>query len=152
MPLDCHEQIVLAVIERLETITAIADLTVDRDRGVDEMPTSDELPLLVVYDSDTQPQDDMTGERGYTRTIDIIGYAAGDDRAAAAAAVSALRGEVDRVLFADVTLGGKSRDLQLLAEPSPDVLGLAAATPHKSFVRAVAADYATLEDDPYTFA
>lgn len=152
MPLDCHEQIVLAVETALKTITAISDLTVDRDRGVDEMPSEEELPLLVIYDSDMQPQDDLTGERGYSRVIDIIGYAGGSDRAAAAAAASELRAEVDRVLFGDVTLGGKARNLELAAEPSPDVLGLAAASPYKNFVRSFTADYATLEDDPYTFA
>lgn len=149
MSLPCREQILAAVETALSGITGITDLTVDRDRV--DMPADDELPILTIYEGAEQPADDFTGERGYVLGIDIEGQIAGATRVEAVQNGATLRAKVDQAMLADL-LGGLARDVRVAEEEAPPRLDLAAVPHAYGFVRSYAIEFATREDDPFTFA
>ena len=147
----CYDRIVAAFVARLETIAASDLPGLKVEEGREDDIGDDELPFVAVYAEDETPQDDLTGERGYTVRISVEGLAKGADRTAARKEASRLRGLVDKALFSDVTLGGLARDLRLGQEPPPPALATVAE--HVAgFVRVYEIDYATAESDPFTFA
>jgi hypothetical protein len=146
----CRERIVAALAARLATITVLPGLVVERDRAASV--SAAEMPLLAVYEGDETPQADFTGERAYTLSIAVEGYATGATPVAAAQAASDLRAQVDKALFADVTLGGIARNLEAAEESAPARLDLDAVDPCAGFTRVYRVDYAIAETDPYTFA
>ena len=149
---ECREQILAAVAVALATITSVAGLAVERDRADDQPLQDDELPRLIVYDDGDAEDPLFTGERDFTITVAVEGYASGATPLLAQQAAAILRAEVDRVLLADPPLGGLARDVRIGAEPEPGRLELAGADPVESFARAIEIDYATAELDPEIFA
>ena len=139
----CREQIVAALSTRLAQIAGIAGLIVERDRTVPI--TGPEMPRLVLYEGNEAPAPDFTGEDGFELQLDVEGYAA-------SAGVAALRAATDAAIFADRTLGGLARDVELANEAAPQRLDMDQAAAAKGFVRSYRVLYATREGDPFTFA
>lgn len=143
MVATCREQIVAAVVARLEAITGVPGLAVERDR---EQPiTAAELPRLIVYEGDEQLAAEFSGEDGFELQIDVEGYAA-------AANLAELRGRLDVAVLSDRTLSGLARDVDIASEAAPQRLDMDQAAPAKGFARSYRILYATIEGDPFTFA
>lgn len=148
MTASCHEQILQAV-EAL--LGALPGITFDPEREA-PVPASS-LPFLTTYDEGDTPQDDFAGERGATLQLTIEGVAAGATRAAARLAADAVRTAVLSALWADVTLGGRLRDMRLRDEPPRPSLDPEVPEDEVSgFVLPLEFEYATTETDPTTFA
>lgn len=143
MPTPCREQVVAAIKTALDGITGIVGLTVERDR--DEHVEEADLPKLALFEGDESLAPDFSGEDGFELQVDIEGYAALAD-------LAVLRASVDAAIFADRTLGGLARDIDVAAEAGPQRLDMDSAAPTKSFVRSYRVLYATVEGDPFTFA
>lgn len=143
MATPCREQVVAALAARLAGIAGIAGLVVERDRTVPL--AGPELPRLVVYEGDEKLWPGFTGEDAFDLQVDVEGYAA-------SAGLAALRASADAAIFADRTLGGLARDVELASEAAPQRLEMDQAAPAKGFVRSYQITYATREGDPYTFA
>src|SRR5690606_33033541 len=120
MAATCREQIVAAVVARLEVITGVPGLAVERDR---EQPiTAAELPRLIVYEGAEDPVALFLGEDCFDLRLVIEGGAAGETASLAASASALLRGKVEQAILADVTLGGLARDIQSDGEEPPEAL------------------------------
>lgn len=153
----CRERILDAIVARLEAITGVAGLAVERDR--EEPIETGEMPRLVVVELGETMQPDLTGEDGWTLTVAVSGYVRGtvgaNDKArakAAAAAAGDLRARVQAALLGEPTLGGLVRDLRPAEEAECFPLLIDCADPAKAFAVPFEADYATVEGDPFTFA
>lgn len=148
----CREQIMAAVesaIGAISGITGFSSSTVERERA---RPVT-ALPFACVFEGDEGPaEDEFTGSRAYTLLVDVELYVTGATPKAAAQALSALRAKADMALLADVTLGGKARDIRVVDEPPP-VRNVVDGHPnHRATARRFAIDYAHLENDPETFS
>lgn len=150
MATPCREQILRAIETALETITAVSDLTVERDR--DEAVTDDECPMLALFEgSDAEPEY-LTGIEVRRLAFDVEGYVIAETKAEAAADGGLLRAEVEKVLQSDVTLSGKSWDITPAEEPSPQRLDIGASKPGYGFVLSLVVTYSIKQGDPYIFA
>lgn len=138
-----------AAIGAITGITNFSATTVERERA---RPVTD-LPFACIFEGDEgESEEQFTGSRAYTLLVDVEFYVTGADPKAAAQALSALRAKVDMALLADVTLGGKSRDIRVVDEPTP-VRNVVDGHPnHRATSRRFAIDYAHAESDPETFA
>lgn len=150
MPTACKEQVIAAFVAKIAAISSISPLTVEREWEDDV--TDKELTFIGVYEGPETPHADVTGEDGWTQTVIVEGVAEGAAPVAAAQAANALRAEIDRVLFADITLGGLVRDIRYNPEPQPELLKVVAAQSTRGFALAYDIEYGTKEGDPYTFA
>jgi hypothetical protein len=146
----CREQILQAVEAALAGITAIAGITVERER-LDPV-ASDALPFLAVYDDGDTPGENFSGQRDYTLVVTVEGYSAGTTVLDGRQKADELKARVEAALYADVTLGGKALDLRPNAEPSPARMDWEVPADVGSFVAAFEIDFATSETDPFTFA
>ncbi len=148
----CREQILAAVATALGTITSVAGLAVERERGDDQPVDETELPRLVVIADDEAEDPIWTGERDYSITVAVEGYVAAASALEAQQAAAVLRAEVDRVLLAEPFLGGlQIRDLRIEDEGEPARLLPDGADAIEAFVRQVVVEYATAETDPDVF-
>ena len=150
MPDSCRERIVAAAAARIAAITGVPGLTVARERR--SPVTSDELPFVGVFEADAQPREDWSGERAWTLVVSAEGLADGATDTAARTAAANLRAEVEKALYADPTLGGLARDLRAAPEPPPPQLDAEVPDHVADFQAAFEIDFATREDDPFTFA
>lgn len=151
---SCQERIADAMFSAMEGVASqygknFASKQVKVERNRFDALAEDELPSLILYESDPIPSEDFSSEDGYTAPFTIQGAVEGKGEDARTRG-NALRAELLTVLFADRTLGGLARYLELT--PSGDVL--AAETPAaetQGFLIGVNVGYATKESDPYTF-
>lgn len=150
MPDPCRERIVAAIEAALGGIAGIAGLAIERDRS-DDIAAAD-MPRLVVFEGGEEDATAFSGEQAFDLQIDVEGYVDGATMAAANAAAATLRAKMDAAMFADVTLGGLTRDLRLAEEAPPSRLDFISARPAKGVSRAYVVTYATVEGDPFTFA
>ena len=143
----------LAVLARLGALATVAGLTVDRNRI--EAVTDADLPILVLFESQEtphEPDESFSGERASSLAIAIEGAMSGASSADAKTQLAVLRAAVERDLLAETLLGGLARDIRLLPEAPPPRLDLACADPLAAFAIGLEIDFATIEDDPFTFA
>lgn len=141
----CREQIVCAA----ETVLkAIDDVKVERNR---RDPLQDEdLDSLILFEGPEQTFFDFTGEDGYRLSLLVQATLKGTG-ADVARKTNNLRATITKALLADVTLGGLSRDMVM--EDPGDWIGTATESDDtEGFVLQVDITYATVENDPFTFA
>lgn len=101
MTLPVIERILQVCEARLTAITAIADLTVERNRAEDV----ETWPSLILHDGDEGPADvGMVAQ--HFRTITVEGFVRVADRAQLGPALTTLHAEAVKALTADVSLGG----------------------------------------------
>lgn len=147
---SCHNRIVSGFVAALEALeSSVSGLTVDLDR--EEDIADDELPILAVFDDGTRPNDLYLGERGYIVTMTVEGLAAGASKEEARAAITRLRALADNALLSGL-LGGLARDVRVAEEQPMARLAFDAKDHAYGFVRAYEVEYATKEDDAFTFA
>ena len=150
MPLDCREQIKAGFVAALEALEpSVSGLQVDPDRQEDI--DDSELPILAVFDDGQQRSDLYFGERGYILLLSVEGIAAGSSKEDAKAAVARLRGLVDNAVLSGL-LGGLARDVRIAEEQPLARLAFDANPNACGFVCAYEVEYATKEDDAFTFA
>lgn len=147
MTASCKEQI-LAALDSL--LGGLAGITYERGREQPVAMTS--LPFVTVYDEGDTPQQDFASERGFTLPVTIEGVATGATKSAAGLAADTLRVAVLLALWADITLGGLTRDLRFSDEPPPPSLEPEVPEEAAGFVIALELEYATSETDPTAFA
>lgn len=148
MPTPIREQIVAAFAAKLAAIASVAGLTVERER--EDPVTSGEVPFLAVYEEDAAPDSVFAGEIDVILPISVEGIVAGDTRLAARQAAAVLQAEVEKAIFADVTLGGLARDILPGAEQPPARLDADVPDIVASFAITFDISFAVAETDPYS--
>ncbi len=106
MPLTVREQVIAALLARLQTIPGV---TVERER--DAEVTADLCPLLVALDAGQgEPERGTAGVTEYALAVEIEAHVTAASGAAAGAAINDLYGQVLAAIAADETLGGVAVD------------------------------------------
>lgn len=152
MAVPCREQLLVNAKAALQTVAGMAE-RVDRNRT--EPLTSADLNRLALFDDGDTPHgedESFCGERGYTLNLGVEGAVFGATDVDAKTQLAVLRASAERVLLVDPTLGGLARDVRLAAEPPPPRLQIESEQPVAAFAIGFEVDFATAEDDPFTFA
>lgn len=152
--LSCAERISNALKTTLEKLAdqygekfEIAKVNVERNRRV-ALDDAD-LPILVLFEGEAIPSENFSSEDGYDFPFAVQAaiQGSGDD---AASRANALRADLLSALYADRTLGGLARDLEVTG--AGDWLGCdPPASDIEGFMLALTVTYATRESDPYFF-
>lgn len=151
MTIPCREQIAVAVLAVMATVTG---LTAERNRKTPltagENGAAGDLPRQILFEGDETPIDVFTGEDAFDLQL-LIQVAIQKAGAGAATECNTLRAKLQQALLADRTLGGKCRDLQV-TEPG-DLVGVDVdADECEGFILALLVRYATVEGDPFNFS
>jgi hypothetical protein len=141
----CREEIVLAVLARLDQITAVAGLHSGRNRV--EPFEEHELPWSNLVEGDEERFAIFTGQDDYELILTVEHFAR------TLAELARMRATVDMALTDDFTLGGLVQQIETAGEADPSPLAFEhVAAGHVASSRNYRVRYATLENDPFTFA
>lgn len=147
MPVPIIEQVLQAAVARLEAITAVAGLVVDRNR---QDPVERDR-ALVLQDGDQEHDEEQTVFVQSFRTIAVEGFVTVDDKAELGTAINVLWAEAVKALTSDLSLGGLAIDVQL----GEYLSNMAPADHHRwsgEFSQKFIIHYATKRGDPYSLA
>lgn len=148
----CREQIVQAVYDILNTLCDAANAKLDKERNRRAAITDDELgdwPLLILFEDQERPENDFSSEDAYVLPLAVQGTIKGSGTEAAQR-VNALKGIVQRAMAADLTIGGRARDLQF-TDGSQWLSTDSDSGNVEGFMLAFEIAFATREGDPFTF-
>lgn len=154
MPKSCRQQITEAVLAALGAIPVqeiqggeFKAITLELNRRV-AIEESD-APILILFEGDETPLNDFSSEDAYELAFAVQAAVNGSGSVAVAFANN-LRAEVEKALFADRTLGGVARFLEL--NDGGDWIGVEIDSANtEGFMLAFRVGYATKEGDPFTF-
>jgi hypothetical protein len=154
MAKSCRQQVVEAVLGALAAIPMqeieggqykAVTLEVNRRVAIDES----EPPILILFEGGETPLNDFSSEDAYELTF-AVQAAVNGSGAIAVTFANNLRAEVEKALFADRTLGGVGRFLEL--HDGGDWIGVEIDSARtEGFMLGFRVGYATREGDPFTF-
>ncbi|WP_142847233.1 hypothetical protein [Telmatospirillum sp. J64-1] len=149
-PVPCREQILTAVVDACQRAASdVPGLVVERER--DQPVVSDEMPRVVVFEGAEDSFADFTGEDGFILDVDLEIYVTACSQAAALQKAGLLRAALIRRVIPDLA-GGLARNCTLSPEPAPQRGSWDSAAPVAGIVLSFKVEYATAENDPFTFA
>lgn len=156
MEKSCRQLVAEGVMTLLEEVPALetADGTfrepvLELNRRT-PLGAEDELPSLIVLEAEENPLNDFSSEDAYDLFFIVQGTVKGEG-ALAVELCNHMRAQVIKALFADRTIGGRVRMLEL--SDTGDFLGVDVDSVEvEGFLLGFRVHYATVEGDPFTFA
>lgn len=146
---SCREQIACAVETLLTAMADTIDVTPKVERNRRDPLQDADLPSLILFEGQELPLNDFSNEDSYRLSLIVQGSFAGHG-ADAAKAANNLRASIIKALIADVSLGGLTRNLEIV--DAGDWIGTAAESDDtEGFMLQADVTYATVEGDPFTF-
>jgi hypothetical protein len=149
MTASCREQIMAAVLAKLQGITAVAGLSAEQDRAIPLR--AEDTPLLILRAGEEAAETIYVGIDSYRLEVQIEGYAVDQSGTTAATTLGQMRAECDKALLGDPTLGGLTMDLRASEEPADPLLDFEADVEGKAFTRSYEIRYSTQAGNPYEF-
>jgi hypothetical protein len=147
MTLSIREQILVAFKGKLDAITGISGLTVERNRA----DPVQEFPALVMHDGGHEVTTENTGMTGYEMTVTVEGFVASASQAATGTDMNALYAKTVQAVLSDCTLGDLAVDIneQSMEVALNDLIGNA---PCSAFNLIFSVQFYTKQGDPFSLA
>ena len=141
-----RERILAAFTTKLENITTVIDLNVERNRTTEVT----KYPTLIVIDGNQSTDNSNTSFTTYQLQVSVEGYVQ-DDADKVGSAVNTLYGETVKAILADITLGNLCFDIQE-EDMVVDLDRGEGHAPQMAFLLQFSVSYMTKQNDPYTLA
>jgi len=147
LPATIREQCQVALFLRLQTISGIASLSIERNHAqpVESFPTLVQLDV----DGSDEKVEDMSGVEWRQTVLRVEGWLEAATPSALSAAVDELRGKAQKAILGDESLGGLAVMVELPEDASSQDK-LLPQTPGAAFSLVVAIDYWIRPGDPWT--
>lgn len=145
MPDTIRERVLDAFKTKLDGITGVTGLTVERNRDV----RVQEFPMLIMIDGGQQANLDNTGFTRYDMNIEVEGHVTASTPGGLGDAVNALYGKTVEAVMADVTLGSLSLDIVEVSMEVEIDRG-EGRKPYAAFLVTFQVTYFTEQGDPFT--
>lgn len=148
--MSVRESVVAAALAKLNAITGVAGLSIERERGGADSLTAAELPKLLLFEGVETEVTAFSFEQSFRLQLIVMGAVRAASDVAAATALNTLRAKADQAMLADTSLGGAARIVELDPEFEAQEPTIEGGPVARAFLKAYQVEYAIAEGDPFT--